>query len=206
MSDKSIFVLRHGNTFDKGDVMLRVGRGTDLPLSVSGRLQAQELGKHFKQLGIKPDLILVSPLQRTQQTADGLIAAQPDLPAWQIDERLNELHYGPDEGVPEDKVVARLGEAALAAWDERAEVPEGWPIDPGALVMDWQLLLEDLRAETAETIVIITSNGTARFLLPLCDGERPEAIKLKTAGFGELSLPQDGRPVLRSWNLRAPKG
>ena len=205
MANKRIFIMRHGNTFDKGDVMLRVGRGSDLPLSQSGRQQASELGAHFKQLDISPELILVSPLQRTQQTADGLLAAQPKLPAWQIDARLNELDYGPDEGKPEDQVVARVGEAALSAWDERAEVPDGWPINPGALVMDWQLLLEDLRSETAETIAIITSNGTARFLLPLCEGQRPEAIKLKTAAYGELSLPQDGRPQLISWNLWAPK-
>ncbi|MFZ4686424.1 MAG: histidine phosphatase family protein [Hyphomonadaceae bacterium] len=35
-----IFIVRHGNTFDKGDVVTRVGGRTDLPLSTSGSAQA----------------------------------------------------------------------------------------------------------------------------------------------------------------------
>ncbi len=208
MSEKRLFIVRHGNTFDKGDVIRRVGRGTDLPLSDSGRAQADALGKHFADQAICPDLILVSPLQRTQQTADALIAAQPGLPAWQIDPRLNELDYGPDEGMPEAQVIARLGQAALDDWDRHAQVPPGWQVEPGVVAMDWSLLLEDLRNHEAQTIVAVTSNGTARFVLPLCerqsDSSKVDSIKLKTAAFGELALPSDGRPRILRWNERAP--
>lgn len=205
MSDKRLFAIRHGNTFDAGDVIRRVGGGTDLPLSRSGQAQAADLGRYFADQGIRPDLILVSPLKRTQQTADALIAAQPDLPAWQIEPRLNELDYGPDEGLPEDEVVARLGADALEAWDRYAQVPDGWRIDPAALVMDWSLLLEALRQSPAQTIVLVTSNGTARFILPLCEGAQVESIKLKTAAFCELALPKKDRPRILTWNQRAPK-
>lgn len=206
MSDKRLFILRHGNTFDAGDVIRRVGAGTDLPLSRSGQQQAADLGRYFADADITPDLILVSPLKRTQQTADALIAAQSGLPAWQIEPRLNELDYGPDEGLPEEQVVARLGEAALEAWDRYAQVPEGWKIEPAVLAMDWSLLLEELRAAEAQTIVLVTSNGTARFVLPLCEGGQVDSIKLKTAAFCELRLPANGRPQILGWNQRAPKG
>ena len=39
-----IYIVRHGNTFDKGDVVTRVGARTDLPLSRSGFAQAEALG------------------------------------------------------------------------------------------------------------------------------------------------------------------
>lgn len=206
MSAKRVFIVRHGNTFDKGDVIRRVGRGTDLPLSNSGRAQAEALAKHLAEIGVRPDLILVSPLRRTQETANTIIAAQSGLPAWQIDPRLNELDYGPDEGLPEEHVVARLGQAALDDWDRYAQVPPGWQVEPGVIAMDWSLLLDDLRAQEAQTILLVTSNGTARFVLPLCErgGAEVTTIKLKTAAFGELALPADGRPQILRWNERAP--
>ncbi len=206
MSAKRLFIVRHGNTFDKGDVIRRVGCGTDLPLSSSGRAQAEALARHFAEQGIRPDLVLVSPLKRTQETAEAMIAAQPGLPSWQIEPRLNELDYGPDEGLPEEQVVARLGQAALDDWDRYAQVPPGWKVEPAQLAMDWSLLLDDLRGQAAETIVLVTSNGTARFVLPLCerDGAAVASIKLKTAAFGELELPTDERPRILRWNERAP--
>ena len=37
----SILICRHCNTFDKGDIIRRVGARTHLPLSLSGRAQAE---------------------------------------------------------------------------------------------------------------------------------------------------------------------
>ena len=36
-----VYIVRHGNTFDRGDVILRVGGRTDIPLSTSGIDQAK---------------------------------------------------------------------------------------------------------------------------------------------------------------------
>jgi broad specificity phosphatase PhoE len=44
-----LFVVRHGNTFDAGDVITRVGGRTDLPLSASGKAQAEKLAAHFAE-------------------------------------------------------------------------------------------------------------------------------------------------------------
>ncbi len=43
-----LIILRHGNTFDTGDIPTRVGAHTDLSLSVSGRMQADALAAHFR--------------------------------------------------------------------------------------------------------------------------------------------------------------
>ena len=47
-----IYIVRHGNTFDPGDTLLRVGARTDLALSVSGCEQADRLGRHFLEKDI----------------------------------------------------------------------------------------------------------------------------------------------------------
>jgi len=44
---RQLFIVRHGNTFDPGDTVTRVGARTDLPLSSSGRAQADALARHF---------------------------------------------------------------------------------------------------------------------------------------------------------------
>ena len=43
-----LIVVRHGNTFNKGDVILRVGARTDLPLTAEGMRQCLDVGAAFK--------------------------------------------------------------------------------------------------------------------------------------------------------------
>ncbi|OZB12451.1 MAG: histidine phosphatase family protein, partial [Rhodobacterales bacterium 34-62-10] len=74
-----LFIVRHGNTFDKGDTVTRVGARTDLPLSVSGREQAQKLAAHFA--GTRFSAALCSPLSRTRQTARAILRERSDNPA-----------------------------------------------------------------------------------------------------------------------------
>ena len=61
-----IIVCRHGNTFDKGDGVTRVGGRTDLPLSTSGEAQAAALAEHFA--GTRFAAAYCSSLQRTRAT------------------------------------------------------------------------------------------------------------------------------------------
>ena len=78
-----IYIVRHGNTFDKGDVVTRVGARTDLPLSSSGRAQAEKLAAHFREVAPQGfSAAYCSPLQRTRQTAETILGAydkRPDL-------------------------------------------------------------------------------------------------------------------------------
>ncbi|MEO1406790.1 MAG: histidine phosphatase family protein, partial [Pseudomonadota bacterium] len=71
-----IYIVRHGNTFDKGDIVTRVGARTDLPLSSSGEAQADRLATHFRD--IAPNgftAAYCSELQRTRQTAETILQA-----------------------------------------------------------------------------------------------------------------------------------
>ncbi|GHA88766.1 hypothetical protein GCM10009069_09730 [Algimonas arctica] len=187
-SMRRVIIVRHGNTFDPGDVIRRVGQGTDIPLSRSGQAQAAALGTYFADTFF--DRVISSPLIRTRQTATAIA------PNIVLDDRLLEIDYGPDEGRPEDEVVARLGKDAIALWDKDAVPPQGWRVDPDQITSDWA----DMLAGSIGTTLIVTSNGIARFALDVAEHDGAER-KLKTGAFGVIEERADGWNV-REWNVR----
>ncbi|MEL6688371.1 MAG: histidine phosphatase family protein [Pseudomonadota bacterium] len=187
---RRVIVVRHGNTFDTGDVIRRVGRGTDLPLSTSGRMQAEALAAQFADQTF--DNVISSPLLRTRQTAETVSSTI------EFDDRLLEIDYGPDEGQPEDAVVARIGEDALKRWDEDATPPPDWSIDPDQIRQDWRDILEKAQGTT----LIVTSNGVARFLLDIASHNGVDR-KLKTGAYGCLEERADSWHIT-DWNVRPP--
>lgn len=200
-----IYIVRHGNTFDKGDTVTRVGARTDLVLSSSGRVQAQQLAGHFR--AIVPGgfgAAYCSELRRTRQTAETILTAYTNRPELEVLEFLREVDYGPDENQPEDKVIARVGEAALQAWDQRAVPPPGWDVSPDQLIAEWARLLNTLSdPEEEPPVLIVTSNGIARFVLDaVTKVQCPlDSIKLKTGAYGLIRTSMDGATLL-DWNVR----
>lgn len=184
-------IVRHGNTFAAGEPPRRIGARTDLPLVESGRAQALALRDHFVREGIVFDRILTSPLRRSRETA-ALIA--PDL-ATELTAWLREIDHGPDEGVTEEEVIARIGRATLDAWDERAETPPGWITDAKERIAAWRAFLA---TASEATTLLVTSNGAARFALLALD--LPPA-KLRTGAYGEIAWDEAGAK-LTGWNAR----
>jgi probable phosphoglycerate mutase len=194
-----LYIVRHGNTFDKGDVVTRVGGRTDLPLSVSGKAQARALGQHLKD--IRFTTARSGPLKRTRETAAAILSAQAAPPELTTEVFLREIDYGPDENRPEDVVIARIGKAALEAWERDSVPPPGWRVDPAALAGNWQELFSDLAKEEGAHL-IVTSNGIARFALEAAGEKRPDA-KLGTGAYGIVELVR-GHASVPAWNVRPP--
>lgn len=197
----TLYVVRHGNTFDAGDVVTRVGGRTDLPLSASGRVQAAALAAHFE--GTRFAAALASPLERTRATARAILSRRTDSPALLIRSFLREIDYGTDENQPEEAVIARLGAAALKTWDEDGTPPEGWIVDPAAIRSGWSALLLEIAGLRADAnVLVVTSNGTARFLPDVVD-EAPAGLdrKLKTGAWGEVWVGGKSS-LIKDWNLR----
>ena len=192
-----LIIVRHGNTFDAGDVVTRVGGRTDLPLSVSGRAQAVALGRHFA--GTTFASARSGPLKRTRETATAILAAHATPPDLTTDLFLREIDYGPDENRPEDEVIARIGKPALDAWEADSIVPPGWRVDPDALIGNWQETFHELRDEPGNHL-IVTSNGIARFALAAAGAPRHDA-KLKTGAWGVVELTGEDVSVV-AWNVR----
>jgi len=200
-----IYIVRHGNTFDPGETVTRVGARTDLSLSKSGERQADQLGGYFgRALSHGFERAYCSPLKRTRQTAQAILGPWPSAPRLEVLEFLREIDYGPDENQPEDRVIARIGMDALQAWDDAAVPPPGWVLDPGAIRAAWRALFRNLAAKDLERpVLIVTSNGIARFALDTITAFRtqPETIKLKTGAFGCVEASGCDTHLV-SWNVR----
>jgi 2,3-bisphosphoglycerate-dependent phosphoglycerate mutase len=75
------------------------GRDADVPLSPLGEQQSRALGRWFAAMkpGERPNVVLISPYCRAQQTAELIKVAgglSPDSPEFIIDERLREKEFG----------------------------------------------------------------------------------------------------------------
>jgi|AntRauTorckE6833_2_1112554.scaffolds.fasta_scaffold27551_2 probable phosphoglycerate mutase len=202
-----LIIARHGNTFGPGDTPLRVGARTDLDLVASGIEQAFQLGTLLKMKNLRPTRIIAGPLKRTLNMAEIAARMLGDTPVTvEVDERLREVDYGPDEGQPEDKVIARIGAEAIKNWDEHAIVPEGWQTDPEKLKHEWQDLADQILAKNpGETVLIVTSNGIARFA-PYLTGDfeafkKEFPLKLSTGAIGILEH-RDKRWQVLGWNVK----
>ena len=200
-----LIIVRHGNTFEPGEPVRRVGGRTDLALSASGRAQAEALGRRFAEDGFAS--ARSGPLRRTRETAEAILAAQSErrgsAPPLETDLFLREIDYGPDENRPEAEVIARIGADALERWERLGQPPPGWRVDPDALVGNWQARFRELR-DAPGTHLMVTSNGIARFALKAAGeaaGARDLASKLRTGAWGEIDLEGEQARV-RAWNVR----
>jgi broad specificity phosphatase PhoE len=198
----NLFILRHGNTFDAGDIVRRVGARTDLPLSVSGRQQAQMVAKHYAEKGISFERIVASPLLRTRQTAEAVKYAIAGCGDIEFLPFLREIDYGPDENQPEEVVIARVGMDALSLWETNYVLPQGWQADVVAIKVGWLRLIEQARQLKGDTLAV-TSNGIARFVLPLLNEVSTAGVSLKLGTCCQGIVACELHPArLLIWNER----
>ena len=196
-----IVVARHGNTFLPNESPRRVGARTDIPLVPSGKDQALRMGAYLRNYNIFPDRVVSAELMRTRETAKlATDVLNPD-----IDARFNEIDYGPDENMEEAGVVARIGKDALHAWNEQAVVPPGWGVNTGQIIADWMDFADETLAEKPHTVLVVTSNGIARFA-PYITGDfdgfaREHDLKLATGALGVFER-KDNQWIAKGWNIR----
>lgn len=197
----TLIIARHGNTFNPDQIPTRVGARTDLPLVESGEEQALRLGHHLKSKYIMPDLVFTSNLRRTIDTARlACVAMMCPTPNTQLT-FLNEIDYGKDENMPESDVIARHGELTLKRWDELGEMPDGWSPRPDTIINSWKFFLDGCAKEHQNKIILlITSNGIARFVLKYAENGNTFPMKLSTGAYGILKFNQ--KWMVTDWNIR----
>lgn len=203
---QKIIIARHGNTFEPGDVVRRVGK-TDIPLAKAGFEQGNKLGKYLKSHQLIPSRIYTSHYQRTQQTA---IAAQAAM-GTHIDmvpvPFLNEIDYGIDENKPESDVIARVGKEALVAWDKDCIPPADWKVNVFDILHNWQQFAAQLSKDTEHNItLIVTSNGIARFS-PILTGnfdafKQQHSLKIGTGHLCIFENTGDQVWECLGWNIK----
>ncbi|HSX20980.1 MAG TPA: histidine phosphatase family protein [Gammaproteobacteria bacterium] len=200
----TILIARHGNTFDPGQVAVRIGLRTNLPLSVSGQKQAKNLGHYLKQYKITPVAAYTSHLKRSQETLrialeEAGLKLTPDIRAM-----FDEIDYGPDEGKTYEEIIQRIGAKALEDWDTMAVVPQGWIANVDQIVQNWKDFANEVVSKYPnQTVIVVTSNGIARFAPYLTNNffgfSQNHKIKLATGAFGSLSY-HAGNWQIDYWN------
>lgn len=207
MKKTRLIIARHGNTFSKDEIVRRVGT-TDLPLVATGLAQGRALGSYLKNHQLTPNIIITSQLKRAIQTAEqAQITMQTNLPIKTTAE-FNEIDYGPDENQPEEDVIARIGTDALRAWESSAMVPMGWKVTPEDIIQTWLDVAGDiLKHHQEQTVLIITSNGIARFA-PYITGDfeafhKKHSIKIATGALCVFEhTPETGKWECLQWNTK----
>ena len=202
----TLLIARHGNTFAPGETIRRVGL-TDLPLVDSGVTQGYLLGNYLKNHQLIPDIIFTSQLQRTIQTAEAALSALQISIPMQAQALFDEIDYGPDENQAEQDVIARLGATALSAWDSIGLVPDGWRVNPAAIKQHWYDFAHMLQSQFSDkTVLVITSNGIARFA-PCLTGDiatfsAKHGIKLATGALSVFQPSTAKRWHCLAWNIK----
>lgn len=197
----TVIIARHGNTFNAHETPTRVGARTDLPLVASGEDQALRLGHHLKSNKIIPDVVYTSTLRRTMDTARLACVSMMCTAPHTALPFLNEIDYGPDENKPEPEVKARLGELALQRWDQLGEMPHEWSPRPDVIKGSWEYFLNKCEKDMdGKTILIVTSNGIARFALNCTENGNHYPLKLSTGAYGILKF--DGKWTVSDWNIK----
>jgi probable phosphoglycerate mutase len=199
-----LVIVRHGNTFEAGEPPRRIGARTDLPLTATGVAQAEAMGKHFAANGVWFDRVLSGELKRTRATAEVIVGAQPL--AIETAPFLTEIDHGPDEGQPETAVIARLGNDAITLWETQWVAPEGWEVGAQWRLLAWREFVERAAEELPDgTILLVTSNGAARFALAamgLKPGENRAGVKFRTGSYGVVEVRSGANFRLLGWDIR----
>jgi broad specificity phosphatase PhoE len=197
-----LVIVRHGNTFETGEPPRRIGARTDLPLTAAGVAQAEALARHFAANGIAFDRVLSGELKRTRQTAEAIADGQPIETA----PFLTEIDHGPDEGQPEASVIDRIGNDAITLWETEWVAPEGWEVGAQWRLLAWREFVERVAEELpGGTILLVTSNGAARFALAalgLKPGENRAGVKFRTGSYGVLEVGSGADFRLLGWDTR----
>ena len=200
----TLIIARHGNTFEAGETPRRVGGRTDLPLTKKGHAQGTAIGRYLKTHALLPDAVYSAALLRTRQTAQAALAACGVQMPVHILDMFNEIDYGPDENQPEDAVIARIGREAMENWDRTAVPPDGWHVNPQDIIRNWHDFA-DAAIKTQGTVLVVTSNGIARFAPHITGNFKKFAaqypIKLSTGALGIMEF-SEGKWHVSGWNIR----
>ncbi|KKQ32563.1 MAG: Phosphoglycerate mutase [candidate division TM6 bacterium GW2011_GWF2_37_49] len=204
-----IILARHGNTFNPGDKVCRVGKRNDLPLTTQGIAQAEIFADALINKSLTPCAIYCSPLQRTQKFAQTIINKMNLDIVPQVQESLNELDYGNWSGLTDEEVNARFS-GELTAWKEKSAWPQksGWPEREEDVIGSVKHFIQNLldQHSSDDTVLIVSSCGRLRYFLKLVDGAFEEVlgckgVNVKTGNACKISY-QNGKFKIDLWNVK----
>ncbi len=190
-------LLRHGQTEHTPE--RRFSGRNDLPLSRTGRAEAEAAGARVADLGV--EVVLASPLRRTRETAE-IVAAVLGLPVT-VDEDLAELDFGDLEGLTMEEARARHPLAVRRFFaDVTVAAPGGESIaDVSARVARARRRILDQHA--GRTVLVVSHVTPVKLLLAAGLGVGDDVVHrvfLEAASLSSVAWSSDGRTSVRLVN------
>jgi ribonuclease H / adenosylcobalamin/alpha-ribazole phosphatase len=190
-------LLRHGQTEHTPE--RRYSGRNDLPLSRTGRAEAEAAGVRAKELGI--EAVVASPLRRTRETAE-IVAAVLGLPIV-LDDDLVELDFGDLEGLTLDEARAKHPLAARRFIDDVTVAAPGGEsvVDVSARVARARRRILDRHA--GRTVLVVSHVTPIKLLLAAALGTGDEVVHrmfLGAASLSSVAWSSDGRASVRLVN------
>jgi broad specificity phosphatase PhoE len=188
-----LILVRHGNTFESGQIPVQIGKQTDLPLTSYGISQAEQMKKYLQSHHIVPKAIFAGNLKRQTQFASILNSSFNA--SFQIETALTEIDYGDWEGLTGEEISTHWPNE-YKLWNEFGIWPQNVfkssLKDHQEQINSW---LEYLRKthQNNDTLLAVSSNGLLRLFY--------QKEKVKTGHFCDLILHPTSIEVL-GWNLR----
>jgi probable phosphomutase (TIGR03848 family) len=117
----TVLFIRHGRSTANTSGVL-AGRMPGVELDERGRAQAVALAARLA--GVRLDAVVASPLERTRQTAEHLLAGRPDT-LFELDERFTECDYGTWSGRTLESLAKEPLWRTVQAHPAAAAFPDG---------------------------------------------------------------------------------
>ena len=182
----TIYFIRHGET--DWNAQARYQGQADIPMNERGRAQAKRNGETLRSLlpQIAETDFVASPLKRARETMrivrDTLGLERDD---FEVDDRLNEAHYGHWQGT----LAADLPHLDAEGMAARTRDPYAWRPPGGESYEDLMARIVPWLAGIARDAVVVSHGGVSRVL-------RGHILGLKLATVPLLEVPQDRVLVL----------
>lgn len=183
----TIYFIRHGET--DWNAQSRYQGQADIPMNATGRAQAQRNGETLRGLlpAVSRCRFVASPLSRARATMEIVRNAMGLAPqAYDLDDRLKEIHYGAWQGV----LAADLPMVDAQGLAARTKDTFHWRPHGGESYADLMARAVEWLDETEEDTVVAAHGGISRVL-------RGHLYGIDTAAVPELAVPQDRVLVLR---------
>jgi broad specificity phosphatase PhoE/ribonuclease HI len=190
-------LLRHGPTEHTPE--RRFSGRNDLPLSRTGRAEAEAAAERVKGLGI--EVVLASPLRRTRETAE-VVAAALGVPVT-FDEDLVELDFGDLEGLTFDEARAKHPLAARRFLDGVTVAAPGGESIADVSARVGRVRRRILSEHAGRTVLVVSHVTPIKLLLAAGLGVGDEVVHrvfLDAASLSSVAWSSDGRASVRLVN------
>ena len=198
-----LIVVRHGESEMNVSDLVQ-GNTTKSDLTALGREQAAKLAAKLRDAKI--DLALVSPLDRTRQTAEIILADHPETKI-EFADRLREKEVGKFSGRLKSEMMEAWHTSGLPFGDFKPEGGESW-YQAGGRVVGFVEEVISKHKDSDLTVLIVGHGSIFTYLLMWADKFDPEETTKEKYDYyhpdntavAVIEIDQSGQPVLVSLN------